>query len=94
MSDSTTESNHGQVSAHPGWSGQGYGYDAVGRLTSVDETADTVCTKRSYALDKRANRTSLTAAVGTPGADCPTTGGTATSHTYDSADRITDIGYT
>ncbi|MFD9357894.1 DNRLRE domain-containing protein [Streptomyces sp. NPDC060031] len=93
VSDNTTESIHGQVTTHAGWSAQRYGYDATGRLTSVNDTTDTVCTKRSYTLDNRTNRKSLTAAVGTPGADCPTTGGTATSHSYDSADRIVDSGY-
>lgn len=88
-----TESIHGQVTAHAGWSDQNYRYDATGRLTSVEDTYDTVCTKRTYIFDNRTNRTSLTTAAGTPGTDCPTTGGTTTSHTYDSADRLVDSGY-
>lgn len=93
-SDTVTESAHGQVATHSGWSDQSYGYDALGRLTSVEDTADTVCTKRTYTFDNRTNRKTLNAATGTPGADCPTTGGTTASHSYDSADRVVDSGYT
>ncbi|MDI9889400.1 RHS repeat-associated core domain-containing protein, partial [Streptomyces sp. HNM0645] len=93
-SDTVTESIHGQVTSHAGWSDQTYRYDATGRLTTVEDTTETLCTRRSYAFDARTNRKSLTSATGTPGADCPTTGGTTTSHTYDSADRIVDSGYT
>ncbi|MFD3569595.1 DNRLRE domain-containing protein [Streptomyces sp. NPDC058667] len=93
-SDSVTENAHGQNTAHTGWSDQKFGYDAVGRLTSVLDTSETVCTRRAYTFDKRANRTSLTTATGTPGADCPATGGTTTTHTYDTADRLVDAGYT
>ncbi len=92
-SDTVTESIHGQVTSHDGWSDQTYGYDAVGRLVTVEDTADTICTKRTYAFDSRTNRKSLTRATGAPGADCPTTGGTTISHTYDSADRLVDAGY-
>ncbi|MFE6228457.1 DNRLRE domain-containing protein [Streptomyces sp. NPDC057854] len=91
--DTVTESVHGQVTTHAGWSDQKYGYDATGRLITVEDTTDTVCTKRTYTFDNRTNRKSLTRATGTPGADCPTTGGTTTSHTYDSADRLVDTGY-
>ncbi|MFF3757153.1 DNRLRE domain-containing protein [Streptomyces sp. NPDC002185] len=91
--DTVTESVHGQVTTHAGWSDQKYGYDVTGRLVTVEDTADTTCTKRTYAFDNRTNRTSLTAAAGAPGADCPTTGGTTTSHAYDSADRLVDSGY-
>ncbi|MFD4157732.1 DNRLRE domain-containing protein [Streptomyces hydrogenans] len=91
--DTVTESVHGQVTTHAGWSDQKYGYDATGRLTTVQDTADTICTQRTYVFDNRTNRKSLTAAAGAPGVDCPTTGGTTTSHTYDSADRLVDAGY-
>ncbi|MGW2844836.1 DNRLRE domain-containing protein [Streptomyces sp. NPDC001274] len=93
-SDTVSESVHGQVTAHAGWSDQAYQYDATGRLTTVEDTSETVCTRRAYAFDARSNRKSLTTATGTPGADCPTSGGTATNHTYDSADRLVDTGYT
>ncbi|MFE7456036.1 DNRLRE domain-containing protein [Streptomyces sp. NPDC057554] len=92
-SDTVTESIHGQVTSHAGWSDQTYRYDVTGRLTTVLDTADTVCTRRAYTFDARSNRTALTTASGLPGADCPTTGGTTTSHTYDTADRLVDTGY-
>ena len=92
-SDTVTESIHGQVASHTGWSDQTYRYDATGRLTTVEDTWDSRCARRAYTFDARTNRKSLTTATGTPGADCPTTGGTTTSHTYDSADRLVDSGY-
>ncbi|MGW1768470.1 RHS repeat-associated core domain-containing protein, partial [Streptomyces sp. NPDC002073] len=92
-SDTVTQSVHGQVASHTGWSAQSYRYDKSGRLSSVEDTADTVCTRRGYAFDARSNRTSLTTATGTPGADCPATGGTVTTSSYDSADRLVDAGY-
>ncbi|WP_399498488.1 DNRLRE domain-containing protein [Streptomyces sp. P17] len=92
-SDSVTESVHGQVTSHAGWSDQRYEYDAVGRLTAVDDTVETVCTRRTYGFDQRTNRISFGTAAATPGTDCPTTGGTTTTSTYDSADRITGAGY-
>ncbi|WP_320783627.1 DNRLRE domain-containing protein [Streptomyces sp. CRN 30] len=93
-SDTTAESVHGQVIRHAGWSDQTYRYDATGRLTTVEDTSATVCTRRAYTFDARTNRTSLTTATGTPGADCPATGGTTAHSTYDSADRIVGSGYT
>ncbi|MFB9348425.1 polymorphic toxin-type HINT domain-containing protein [Streptomyces heliomycini] len=93
MSDAVTESVQGQTTGHAGWSDQTYRYDAVGRLVQVDDTVETVCTRRTYGFDKHANRTSLTTAASAPGADCPTTGGTSRTSTFDSADRITDAGY-
>lgn len=93
VSDTVTQTVNGQVARHSGWSDQGYQYDAAGRLTSVVDTANTVCTVRNYTFDKRANRTGLTTTTGQPGLDCPTTGGTTTTQTYDSADRLTDTGY-
>ncbi|MEV6326459.1 DNRLRE domain-containing protein [Streptomyces sp. NPDC051909] len=92
-SDTVEESVHGQVTKHAGWSAQDYTYDATGRLTTVDDTIGDICTRRTYGFDKRTNRTSLTTAEGAAGAACPTTGGTATSYTYDSADRLIDTGY-
>ncbi|MFJ4009641.1 RHS repeat-associated core domain-containing protein [Streptomyces sp. NPDC090026] len=93
-SDRVTESVHGQVTSHQGWSSQTYGYDGAGRLASVDDTVGEVCTRRSYTFDKRTNRTSLSTATAAPGAACTSTAGTAATHTYDSADRLVDAGYT
>ncbi|MFE0644109.1 RHS repeat-associated core domain-containing protein, partial [Streptomyces sp. NPDC058877] len=92
-SDSVTVSVHGQNMTHSGWSDQAYRYDAAGRLTSVEDTSDTVCTRRTYAFDKRSNRTGVTTAAGAPGTDCPAAGGTTKTYTYDSADRLVDSGY-
>ncbi|MEU6610530.1 DNRLRE domain-containing protein [Streptomyces shenzhenensis] len=94
LSDSVTESVHGEVTRHAGWSDQTYRYDSVGRLSTVEDTVETVCTRRTYGFDQRTNRTSLATAASAPGADCPTTAGTTKNSTYDSADRITDTGYT
>ncbi|GAA4721766.1 hypothetical protein GCM10023263_74480 [Phytohabitans rumicis] len=69
-----------------------YRYDAAGRLTSAQDTRSTVCTTRSYAYDLDANRTASATATAAAGAACPS-GGTVTSHTYDSADRLVDAGY-
>ncbi|WP_432122460.1 DNRLRE domain-containing protein, partial [Streptomyces sp. S1] len=92
-SDTVEESVHGQVTRHSGWSDQDYAYDATGRLTKVNDTAGEVCTTRTYAFDKRTNRTGLTTAEGAAGAACPTTGGATTGYAYDSADRLIASGY-
>ncbi|MFE5797990.1 DNRLRE domain-containing protein, partial [Streptomyces sp. NPDC056503] len=92
-SDTVEESVHGQVTRHNGWSSQDYTYDAEGRLTKVNDTVGDICTTRTYNFDKRTNRTGLTTAAGTAGGACPTAGGTTTTHTYDSADRLVDTGY-
>ncbi|MDN3293653.1 DNRLRE domain-containing protein [Streptomyces ficellus] len=94
MSDTVSKSVHDQVVKHSGWSDQTYRYDRVGRLVSVDDTSENVCTRRTYAFDSRSNRTSLTKATGSASGDCPAGGGTTTSHAYDSADRLVDAGHT
>ncbi|WP_246144205.1 RHS repeat-associated core domain-containing protein [Actinacidiphila oryziradicis] len=80
-----------------------YTYDAADRLSDVSQTvlttsattgATSTCTTRHYAFDKNSNRTGLTTAVGAAKAACPTSGGTTASHSYDSADRLVDSGYT
>ncbi|MFJ4880826.1 DNRLRE domain-containing protein [Streptomyces sp. NPDC088745] len=95
FSDTVSESVYGQVTTHQGWGRQQYDYDKAGRLTGVRDLTEQGCIRRDYDFDKRANRKALTTTPGAPGADCPTTGGTNTvSHTYDSADRLVDNGYT
>ncbi len=93
-SDRVTKLIQGQTSVHSGWSNQKFRYDKTGRLTQVEDTADTVCTRRTYGYDSRTNRTSKTVAAGTPGSDCPASGGTVTSSTYDTGDRLANAGYT
>ncbi|MFK0288449.1 DNRLRE domain-containing protein [Streptomyces sp. NPDC090499] len=73
-------------------------YDAADRLTQAADDTGTSCTTRSYGFASNAsfNRTSLTTAASTT--DCSdttssTTTTTTANHTYDSADRITDTGY-
>ncbi|MFJ9428388.1 DNRLRE domain-containing protein [Streptomyces sp. NPDC101490] len=92
-SDTVEESAHGQVTRHSGWSGKDYAYDRTGRLTQVNDTVGGTCATRTYTFDQRTNRTALTTAEGEADAACPTTGGTTTTHTYDSADRLTGTGY-
>ncbi len=78
-----------------------YSYDRLGRLTRAVQTTAGGCTTRAYGFDEagrsitgRMNRTSRT--VHTPAEDgsCTTTGGTVTTSSYDSADRLLTAGYT
>lgn len=95
--DAVGESVHGQWLTHTGTPGQesaqAYGYDRAGRLSTVQDTTDTTCTRRTYGFSPRSNRTSQSTVTAAPGVACPTSGGTTTTHTYDSVDRITDAGY-
>ncbi|MFE7328179.1 DNRLRE domain-containing protein [Streptomyces sp. NPDC057565] len=93
-SDTATYSAHSQVTRHTGWTTQEFTYDAVGRLTRTDDTAQTECTRRTYTLDQRSNRTAQTTGTAASGAACSTAPQPSTTHTYDTADRITDTGYT
>ncbi|WP_433528071.1 DNRLRE domain-containing protein [Micromonospora sp. CA-263727] len=92
LADTVAESVHGQVVHHVGWSAQSYRYDRAGRLITVHDSVDDVCTRRSYVFDRRTNRTSSTTATDGSGG-CPTGGGDTVSHSYDSADRLVDSGY-
>jgi RHS repeat-associated protein len=87
-----------------------YTYDPLGRLTSAADVRDVAtggtstfrCTTRSYGFDNAAglnsNRTSYTSNpdAGSDPAQptCSSTTGTAVTHSYDAADRLTDTGYT
>ena len=93
FSDTNTETAHGQISGNSGWSDHQYAYDAVGRLTRVDDTTDNSCTRRTYGFDKRSNRISQATAAAEPGANCTSTGATSTTSSYDSADRLIESGY-
>ncbi len=101
LSESVVPSIHGQWLAQTqnnqilGERTNAYTYDAAQRLTKVEETpAGKGCTTRIYAYDEDTNRTSLTTRE--PGSEgkCATSGGTVESHSYDSADRLTDSGIT
>ena len=85
-----------------------YNYDQAGRLTEVDDrTAATTgttldpttpasaaapCTVRAYNFNANGGRAALTTRTATDGT-CPTSGGTSTNRTYNSADQLTG-GYT
>jgi RHS repeat-associated protein len=78
-------------------SAQAYNYDAAGRLTKVqDAPTGSGCTTRLYAYDADSNRTGLTTRSPNADGSCDDTAGdgTSESHSYDSADRITDSGIT
>ncbi|MEV8547637.1 DNRLRE domain-containing protein [Streptomyces sp. NPDC051572] len=75
----------------------GYTYDAAGRLTQAQDDTGSTCTTRAYTFGSTTSwdRTKQTTATSTTNcADTTTTTTTTAAHTYDSADRITDSGYT
>lgn len=96
-------STSGKVGNAVGYDRQ-YTYDQSGRLTEVDDrtatttgttldptvaaTAAAPCTVRSYSFNANAGRTSLTTRTGADGT-CPTTGGSTTNWSYNSADQLT-----
>ncbi|WP_405557729.1 hypothetical protein OHV08_28140 [Streptomyces canus] len=75
-------------------SSQRYTYDDADRLTTVADTLGGQCTTRSYGYDADSNRTSLTTAQPAADGSCQTTDTTTANHSYDSADRLIDSGYT
>jgi RHS repeat-associated protein len=72
---------------------QNYAYDNADRISTVQDTLAGQCTTRSYGYDVDSNRTSLTSYTPNSDGSCQATTGTATTSTYDSADRVTDSGY-
>lgn len=98
MNDSIAVTAQGEWATHTGTPGQAsnqaYTYDAVGRLTKVADSANGVCTTRTYTFDKNTNRTAQSTARSAPGAACTTAGATTATHTYDTGDRLTDTGHT
>jgi RHS repeat-associated protein len=75
-------------------SSQAFTYDKADRLSTVQDTAAAQCTTRSYTYNADSDRTAqATAAPGTGGV-CQTGSPVTTNHTYDSADRVTNTGYT
>jgi RHS repeat-associated protein len=72
-----------------------YRYDGAARLTQVQDTpVGQGCTTRVYAYDANSNRLALSSRPANSDGTCASTGGTASSHTYDAADRLTDTGVT
>jgi RHS repeat-associated protein len=93
FTDSVVPSIQGQwLSQTSTFSKQAYKYDAAGRLTEAQNTpTGKVCTSRIYAQDEDTNRTSLTTRESAT-EKCATEGGTIESHTFSSADQLTDPG--
>lgn len=80
--------------AGPNGSLQHYSYDTAGRLTQVADTYNLLCETRTYGFDVDSNRTSQMSYPAADDGSCSTsTTPTTASHTFDSADRITDSGY-
>ncbi len=71
--------------------GAGAGATVDGSTGSLP--AGTTCQTRDYGFDANGNRTSLTRTGANADGSCATTGGTTTSWSYDTADRLTG-GYT
>ena len=96
MTDQITGTTiHGQDTGDAGPAGShAYTYDALGRLTQADDTpVGATCIRRVYVFDADTNRTTSTAyPAGTDGACQGDTGGVATTHTYDTADRLQPAG--
>ncbi|MER6629027.1 RHS repeat-associated core domain-containing protein [Streptomyces sp. NPDC000987] len=92
--ESTSQNIHDQVVSRTVYTGggayQGYGYDAAGRLTKVDDSEAGVTTHRAYVFDDNTNRTSLTTTVDDVDGGTPTTN--TVNYNYDSADRLIASG--
>ncbi|MFJ2193063.1 ricin-type beta-trefoil lectin domain protein [Kitasatospora sp. NPDC087861] len=72
-----------------------YQYDRLGRLVKAEQTTATAgCVTRQYAFDAHSNRLSKQTSPRGAASECGTAGATAENHTYDSADRLTDPGFT
>ncbi|MFB7469574.1 ricin-type beta-trefoil lectin domain protein [Kitasatospora sp. NPDC056184] len=71
-----------------------YQYDRLGRLVKAEQsTVATGCVTRQYAFDAHSNRLSKQTSPNGSSGECATGGATAENHTYDSADRLTDAGF-
>ncbi len=97
MTDRIVPTIHGQWLRQFGLTTRAFTIDAWGRVTQTDDVSDDACVRRAYEYGspagKNTNRVAETTAVGAPGGDCPTTGGTTETHSYDTADRLVDNGY-
>jgi RHS repeat-associated protein len=75
-------------------SAQRYGYDADGRLTTVNDTVNGACSSRTYTFNSATDRTGLSAYDPASDGSCQTaTASASTTWTYDTADRISTSGY-
>ncbi|MFB8235551.1 ricin-type beta-trefoil lectin domain protein [Kitasatospora purpeofusca] len=72
-----------------------YRYDRLGRLVKAEQsTVATGCVTRQYTFDEHSNRLSKQTSPKGASGDCSNTGAVTENHTYDSADRLTDPGFT
>jgi RHS repeat-associated protein len=71
---------------------QSFGYDSVGRLTRVIDTAGGECSTRVHTYNAATNRTSMTSYAPDANGGCQNAVGNQRTWTYDSADRITTAG--
>ncbi|MGW2399589.1 DNRLRE domain-containing protein [Kitasatospora sp. NPDC001664] len=72
-----------------------YTYDRVGHLTKAEHSSVTTgCVTRQYTFDAHSNRTKKATSQTGNAAACSAANPTEETHTYDSADRLTDAGFT
>ena len=76
-------------------SAQDLTYDNAGRLTQVEDSVAGACTTRAYTYTEQSERTSLTTYAAADDGTCQTSTASSTAtNTYDTANRITNNGYT
>lgn len=93
FSDSVVPSIHGEtLEQNSTLAKEKYSYDNAGRLLETQETpAGKGCRSRLYSYDEEGNRLSETKRESST-ETCPTEGGTVQTHSYDTANRLTDPG--
>ncbi|WP_329424839.1 DNRLRE domain-containing protein [Streptosporangium sp. NBC_01495] len=97
MIDQVSASVHGQTILHlrtDTMTDRTLGYDAAGRLSSVQEYIGLTCAVRAYSFDANTNRSRL--AAHSSDEDCPRPddpAATVTTYAHDAADRLTGDGY-
>ena len=74
-------------------SNQTFSYDAADRLGTVTDTQAGQCTTRGYGYDVDSNRVAATTGAPDVDGNCQTSISTTVSSTYDTADRLTNLGY-
>lgn len=73
---------------------QDYAYDALGRLTKVEDTRDGQCTTRTYGFSGASERTAFHSYNADADGNCQTTtAAVSKANTYDAANRIRNAGY-
>ena len=91
----TTDVDGRVIAATSSASSQDYTFDALGRLTKTEDTRSDGCTTRTYGFSTASERTNKTTYAPNSTGGCQTTTPTTTwNGTYDTANRITNTGYT